>query len=1272
VTASQTNTVNTTAEKSEVVRTSSANVNAENPWPGLEAYDEASSEFFFGRKDESEQLLALIQRASLTVVYGKSGLGKTSLLQAGLFPLLRKQHFLPVLKRLDFSQAMKCPPLEQMKQELGLSLERVNAEFPPMDDNESLWEYLHRKGLEFWSPDNFQVTPVLVFDQFEELFSRSGGGPDAIQQVCNALADLIENRIPPEFTKETKEERKKRTQLDLLSQRYKIVLSFREDFLPDIRAWEKRVPSLLKNDLRLQAMSRESAIEAVELAGKSVLVPGSAPDIVDLVGKRESESGAAETTEMVIEPVLLSLCCTQLNLRRELGRLIDADLVKKAGQDILESFYQDALKDKEVCGEPDVATFIEDKLIVGDRYRGDYPKQGALDEGIISDKQLTALTDRLRLLRIVYRGDTPRIELIHDRMVPVVRKARDERLLQEQHREEQRKAQQAQAEWEKEKARNKELQRERDVARRWRDIATAVAFITLALLAGFWYEKQARDQAKMSREIAVQTSQLAEGRLALKIGSEPLEQTMFRALATYRLSTKNRELAEARDASLSALELALDTSGHLAKVLRLKGVTPTPGLAYSPNGKMLAVGSEDGLIQLIDASSYYPAADQLDCKNPAKNESVWALAFNKDGTRLAAGYISNDDGNGLVCVFDVEQRTVVQKWSNTDHGRKNADVLSLAYGGKPGAEFVFFGGTDGKLRKLDVQSGSVVGADNESDVVAIALDPKETLVATGGRDAKIRLWNLAEFGDQAKQAVPPMVGHGATIEQMVFSPADPKLLVSAADDGRIMTWNVDKGCRTLQSEAQEAKIYGIAITPKATLLAAAGTDGYVRLFSLPQELTACDDSVAAKKSITSGKIEVINDGVLSGHGGMVLAVAFDPQGDHLASTGQDGSIRIWMRNTGSFSLAKLGLDAANGASVKTLAISPDGKVIAGGDYKGQISLWERPGELGEPGVQDPIALWKVSDRPIRSLIFTGSGDQNKILSGGDDGVVRQWDPNKKKMIGNEMADNALPVYSMAISPDGNTLAAGSQDGTVRLWNLANGTLTNKIDPPANAPDYQLSAVGFSNDGKYLAIGSSRYDNLRVVDLNTKKDRGLQGHSMGVASISHNDSEWLLSAGKDGSVLEWKEKVFSETPSSGIRKHDDFEYRTGAPGLRHPQPLTAMDSSKDGRVVLTGGQKGEIQLWDGTEHVLISDQFGGHEGRIDAVAVNRDGSYFVTADSGEILVWPGPDRWADIVCSKLVWNMSRDQWNRWVSSSIPYAAQCPGLAKEPHDVSQANR
>jgi hypothetical protein len=82
-----------------------ATVNADNPWPGLLAFREADQDYFEGRPTETEDLFRLVMRERLIVFFGLSGLGKSSLLQAGLFPLLRREGILPVYIRLDFSAA---------------------------------------------------------------------------------------------------------------------------------------------------------------------------------------------------------------------------------------------------------------------------------------------------------------------------------------------------------------------------------------------------------------------------------------------------------------------------------------------------------------------------------------------------------------------------------------------------------------------------------------------------------------------------------------------------------------------------------------------------------------------------------------------------------------------------------------------------------------------------------------------------------------------------------------------------------------------------------------------------------------------------------------------------------------------------------------------------------------------------------------------------------------------------------------------------------------
>ena len=393
----------------------SVSLDEQNPWPGLATYDEAASDFFFGREEEAEELLRLIRLSPLTVLYGKSGLGKSSLLQAGLFPKLRQAYFLPVYIRLDTANVATVSFVDQAAYWFQEALKASQAEYPAFETGENLWCYLHRRGLEIWSQDNHLITPVFVFDQFEEVFAGANPELPQAQVLCHELADLIENKIPASVMSGHYD-----NTLDLLSQPYRVVLSFREDFLPVLKNWERDVPSLLKSWCQLQPMSRDHAIQAVAQSGAAIIAPGVAEQIVDFVGNLDKNRSEGDTA---IEPVLLSLCCYQLNLRRQLSKAprIDAELLRKAGQEILEGYYANALAKMPVS----VAKFIETQLIQGDRYRSSYPEKLALEEGLITQKQLAGLTNLHRLLRVEQHLGAPRIELIHDRLVSVVRKARD-------------------------------------------------------------------------------------------------------------------------------------------------------------------------------------------------------------------------------------------------------------------------------------------------------------------------------------------------------------------------------------------------------------------------------------------------------------------------------------------------------------------------------------------------------------------------------------------------------------------------------------------------------------------------------------------------------------------------------------------------------------------------------------------------------------------------------------------------------------------------------
>ncbi len=175
----------------------SAAVDPQNPWPGLVAYNEQAQVYFHGRNDEALELYRRVRRGLLCVLFGESGLGKTSLLQAGLFPQLRRDGFLPVLVRFDFASQM--PLSEQVLKLLGGALDATGSAGAARPvENATFWEYFHRRHDGIGRPD----VPVLVLDQFEELFTHGRASAESrrrSESFLVQLSDLVENRVPAEL-----------------------------------------------------------------------------------------------------------------------------------------------------------------------------------------------------------------------------------------------------------------------------------------------------------------------------------------------------------------------------------------------------------------------------------------------------------------------------------------------------------------------------------------------------------------------------------------------------------------------------------------------------------------------------------------------------------------------------------------------------------------------------------------------------------------------------------------------------------------------------------------------------------------------------------------------------------------------------------------------------------------------------------------------------------------------------------------------------------------
>src|ERR1700733_1766061 len=133
-------------------------------YPGAQPFrdDDFSRRTFFGREPASIALTDQILANRLLIVYAKSGMGKTSLLNAGVAPRLREAGSLPLFVRVN---DIKHGPLYSVLEGVRAEAERQQVEYVP-GDTSSLWSFF--KTVEFWRND-LLMTPVLILDQFEEL-----------------------------------------------------------------------------------------------------------------------------------------------------------------------------------------------------------------------------------------------------------------------------------------------------------------------------------------------------------------------------------------------------------------------------------------------------------------------------------------------------------------------------------------------------------------------------------------------------------------------------------------------------------------------------------------------------------------------------------------------------------------------------------------------------------------------------------------------------------------------------------------------------------------------------------------------------------------------------------------------------------------------------------------------------------------------------------------------------------------------------------------------
>jgi WD40 repeat protein len=1155
-----------------------------NRYPGTRSFDDTEVDqiVFFGRSQEVYEVLHQLLTTNLLVLYGKSGLGKTSLLRAGLFPELRHHDLLPLPVRLNDQQR---PPLTLFFEAIEKQCRDYDIDYTP-GDTSSLWEFF-KTALFFRGPD--LLTPVLVLDQFEELFTLQHDARRAV--IVNELADISSTRIPEHIRA------KRREGIDLpYSDRppdVKILLSLREDDLGALEELTGKIPGILEQRYRLQAFDENRARQALEeparVDGKNVFATQpfryEEETIDQIITFLKGRSG-------IIEPFQLQILCQhiedQVHQDQERGqRDVRVDETYLGGttsmEQVLQNFYETTVKQvtpqrqykraRELC---------EEGLISQQGRRLPLEETEIINTYGVDMATLNTLVDR-RLLRREPRLESVFYEISHDIMAQQVAKSRRFR-----------------------------------IPKRLKYIGSAVLMV-LIIITVFIVKQQ---QISHDKDLVEAKKNLAETLLANNYMTAGLEErdtnnNPLKASHYFIRAMKfspNSDFAQKAQLASAALLQGI----HLRDILEPKGsdslsssvalpdsLADSVGLALSPDKNRAIAWKDDGAARVwnrttnaihaltspasVTGATFRADGQQIltwniqgtahlwDAATGAARiptlvheKAIWGASFSPDGQQILTWSADGtarlwDAGTGAVLTKPLAHKDLVRGAMFSQDGQR---ILTWS--------------DDATARIWDRNTGQALTRpiEHQRRVWGAAFSPDGERILTWSEDGTARVWD-----SRRGIALSAPLTHKASVSGAQFSP----------DGHRVLTWSEDKTARVWDSET------GIALTPPLadpTALTEAdfgpaenqvqtwSTDGTLRLWDLgadPAFLSHLPHQGRIKSAAFSSdanrlltwsatnltEVWALDQGVTLikslPHQYPLMGVQFGPMGKQVLTWNDNGAAKLWDQATDAEALLPLNPQFR----IKDATFSPDGNRILLWSAN-SLMLWERwtgktrtlPLDHKDAIVgaalssnrtrmltwsADGIArVWDsdtdgliaelVHEKLIRGASFSQSG--KRILTWSLDNTARVWDAARGTALSPPLVHQHR-IRHAVFSPNGDHVLSWTLDGEVHLWNSATGT-KRRSPVPGNA---NIREAVFTQDGQRILTWSTNqmfraWDQTTGIALTPL----LTGQAEVKGVVFSPGGQRILTWNKEGSARLWTLHVGEDTP----RKHPDLqlEIRTG--------------------------------------------------------------------------------------------------------------------------------
>src|SRR5450755_1469672 len=594
-------------------------------------------------------------------------------------------------------------------------------------------------------------------------------------------------------------------------------------------------------------------------------------------------------------------------------------------------------------------------------------------------------------------------------------------------------------------------------------------------------------------------------------------------------------------------------------------------------------------------------------------ESSGSAGTTRSAGRTYSGPVTSLSSHGTSTQTTTTIRTPMTTRTRAAMAEPGPVVLPGPYGGHPGSVFTVgyspdgtllaSGGWDGTVRLWNPHAGGEITmlAGHAGPVRSVAFALDGTLLASGGRDRTIRLWDTA-----VRTSAGVLRGHEGAVLCVAFAPGRP-LLASAGDDGTVRLWNPLDGAQ-LDELPDDAR--AVAFSPDGRTLASAGRNGKIRLWN-PDDRTYT---------------------TIAGHAGPVLCVAFAPGRPLLASAGDDGTVRLWNPLDGA-QLDELPGDA------RAVAFSPDGRTLASAGHDAGILLWDLAGRPHSTALE----------RTRRSHDVAFAPDGIHVAAAGDAGDVCVYD-----LAGHagptQLVGHTCEILSVACSPDGTLLATGDVDGAIRIWETTGGSLLRRLV----ADREWVRSLAFSGVGTLLAAAIG--GRIRVWETTgefaevTAPDLGRDLVTSVAFWPASRGQSLLVSADEGGQLATWNARdgtLVATSPPVGhpivsvaIDPGEATIVGAGSDGVVRQWDLSlvarqvftpAIHRAKcvalrpDGQLLAAAGADGAIRLWNVADPGLPVTTLPGHDGVVRALAFSPDGTLLASAgDDGTIRLWDARD------------------------------------------------